>query len=219
MRKFSFILALAAAGFIMGPGGAARAAKIYTTNTEPIPLRASPSERGKPRAMIPPASTVQLVNEHAFTRVLYATPEGKTKTGWFPLKFLSAVPVDDSATKELSAENEALKAQVAQLQNDGSQLTQKEKDQSDKLATLNGAYEQLKKGSTDYLKLKTDYEATKAALDKARDNIQALARKNQELKLSYDIQYFLAGGLVLLVGWILGRSSAKSRKRRQTFFL
>ncbi|MGC9195359.1 MAG: TIGR04211 family SH3 domain-containing protein [Syntrophobacteraceae bacterium] len=220
MRRFSLILALGAAGFIMGPSGAALAAKAYTVNTDPIALRASPSERGKPLAMIPPSSTVEPVNEHAFTRVFYTTPEGKTKEGWIPLKFLSAVPADASAAKQLGAENEALKAQVAQLQTDASQLTQKEKDQSDKLAALNAAYGQLKKGSADYLKLKADYDSTKAGLDKARDNIETLARENQEIKLYHNIQWFLAGGLVLLLGWIMGWSSTKVRKkRRQTYYL
>jgi SH3 domain protein len=220
MKRFSLILALAAAGFLMGSGGAALAAKAYTVNTDPIPLRASPSERGKTLTMIPPSSMVEPANEHAFTRVFYTTPEGQTKEGWIPLKFLSAVPVDAVAAKELGAENEALKAQVAQLQSDASQLTQKEKEQSDKMAALNAAYEQLKKGSADYLKLKADYDASKAGLDKAGQNIETLTRENQELKLYHNIQWFLAGVFVLLAGWIIGWSSAKVRKKRkQTYYL
>ncbi len=220
MTKFSTLLALAAAAYAMGPAGAALASKTYTVNTEPLALRASPSDRGKTLAMLPPSSTVERVNDRAYARVIYRTPDGKEKEGWFPARFLSAVPADSSPFKDLSAQNEALKARVDQLQNDDSGLSQKEKDLTEKLTTLNAAYEELKSGSANYVKLKAEYDSAKEGLDSARKVMQALAAENENLKLSHNVQMFLAGGLVLLFGWVTGWISTKLRtKKRQKYYL
>jgi SH3 domain protein len=213
------VTAALALSFI-APSSAALAAKAYTINTQPIPLRASPSDRSKTLTMLPPSSTVERARDRSYTRVIYKTPEGNVKEGWISSKFLSAVPLDSSPLKELSAENEALKAQVAQLQNDSSGLSQKEKELTDKLSALNAAYEQLKNGSANYLKLKADYDAAKTGLDSARKTMQALARENEDLKLYHNIQWFLAGGFVLLFGWFMGWGSTRLRKkRRQNYYL
>ena len=140
--------------------------------------------------------------------------------GWILSRFLSCAPPDSTSLKALSAENQALKAQVAQLTNDSSGLSQKGKELTDKLSTLNAAYGELKSGSANYLKLKGEYESAKAGLDKARETMQSLARENDDLKLYHNIQWFLAGGLVLLLGWFMGWGSTKwRRKRKQSYYL
>jgi SH3 domain protein len=220
MSRFSFLVALTVAACALAPAGVAQADKAYTVNTDPLPLRATPSPRGKAVAMLPPSSTVERVSDRSNTRVIYRTPDGTVKEGWIPSRFLSAVPVDSSPFKKLSAENEALKAQVAQLQNDSTGLSQKEKDLTDKLSTLTAAYDELKKGSVNYLKLKAEYDSAKTGLDSARKSMQSLVRENEDLKLYHNIQWFLAGGVVLLLGWFMGWSSTRWRKKRkQSYYL
>lgn len=223
MSRFSSILAVVVALSIMAPASAALAIQEYTINTEPLPLRASPSERAKAVIVLPPSSTVERVNDRSYTHVTYRTPEGKVKEGWILSKFLSPVPPDSSnlsKLQELSAENEGLKAQLTQLQNDGSGLSQKEKELTDKLSALNASYEELKSGSANYLKLKADYESAKTGLDNTRKTMQTLTRENEDLKLYHNIQWFLAGGLVLLFGWFLGWGSTRwRRKRKHSYYL
>lgn len=220
MSRFPSLMTAALAFSLMAPTGAALAVKAYTTNTQPIPLRASPSERSKPLTMVPPSSTVERAKDRSYTRVFYKTPEGKVKDGWLSSRFLSAAPLDSSPLKELSAENEALKAQVAQLQGESTGLSQKEKEVADKLSALSSAYEELKSGSANYLKLKTDYDAAKKGLDRAQGTMQALVRENADLKLYHNIQWFLAGGFVLLLGWFMGWGSTRwRRKRRNSYYL
>lgn len=220
MSRLSFLVALTVASCAIAPAGVALSATAYTVNTDPLPLRSTASPRGKAVAMLPPSSTVERVNDRSNTRVIYRTPDGIVKEGWIPSKFLSAVPVDSSPFKKLSAENEALKAQVAQLQNDSTGLSQKEKDLTDKLSTLTAAYDELKKGSVNYLKLKAEYDSAKTGLDSARKSMQSLVRENEDLKLYHNIQWFLAGGVVLLLGWFMGWSSTRWRKKRkQSYYL
>ena len=213
MSRFPFLLAVAAALFTMAPAGATAAEKAYTINTQPIPLRAWPAERAKTLLMVPPASTVERAQARAYTRVIYQTPEGKSTVGWISSRFLSAVPAD--ATQALTSQNQTLQTQVAQLQNDTSTSSQKEKELTDQLKTLKAAYEELKSGSANYLKLKAEYTSAKSGLESARQTVQTLTRENEKLRLYHNLQWFLAGGLVLLLGWLMGWSSTKLGKRKK----
>lgn len=208
MSRFSFFLAVALSLSFMAPAGAAPAVKAYTVNTQPLPLLVSPSKMAKTVIMIPPSSTVERANDRTYTQVFYKTPDGKVKEGWIISKYLSAVAPDSSTAKDLSAENEALKAQVAQLENESSGLSQKVKELTAKLSTLQAAYQGLKKGSA------------KTGLERIRKTMQTLVRENKALKLYQNIQWFLAGGFVLLLGWFLGWASTRSRKKRkQSYYL
>ncbi len=93
MSRFPSVLAAAVAVSILAPAGAALAVKAYTTNTQPIPLRAAPSDRGRTLIMLPPSSEVERAKDRSYTRVFYRTPEGKMEEGWISSKFLSAVPL------------------------------------------------------------------------------------------------------------------------------
>ncbi len=219
MSRFPSIFAVAVSLSIIAPAGAAFGATAYTLNTQPFPLRAWASESAKTVAMLPPSSTVERSQERSYVRVYYRTPEGKVEKGYFPSKLLSPVPSDSSSVSAVSTENEALKAQVAQLQSDSTGSAQKEKELTDKLSALSAAYQQLKSGSANYLKLKTEYDSAKTGLDGVRNAAQTLARENEDLKLYRNIQWFLAGGLVLLVGWLLGWGSTRRRKRKHSYYL
>ena len=93
--------------------------------------------------------------------------------------------------------------------------TQKEKELTDKLTKLNAAYEELKGGSANYVKLKSEYDSAKSGLTSAQENIQALIRENDNLKLTHNIQWFVSGAGVMLFGWFLGWATSKWRKKKR----
>ncbi len=77
MDRFRSALALATALAILIPTGAALAVIAYTTDTQEIALRATPSTSGKILLNVPPASGVELVNPN----VIYqsALPETRRR--------------------------------------------------------------------------------------------------------------------------------------------
>jgi len=85
------------------------------------------------------------------------------------------------------------------------------------LARLATDYEALKNGSSNFLKLKSEYDSLKTALTSAQDNIQKLIQENKNLKLSERIKWFLAGAAVLFFGFVMGMAAGRyQRKRRAT---
>jgi SH3 domain protein len=118
-------------------------------------------------------------------------------------------------TRELETENAAMKAQLGEADKEKTELSQKEKELTDKLTKLNAAYEELKGGSANYMKLKSEYDAAKAGLASAQGNIQTLIQENENLKLSHNIRWFVAGALVMLSGWFMGWATGRWRKKRR----
>ncbi|MGC9964002.1 MAG: TIGR04211 family SH3 domain-containing protein [Syntrophobacteraceae bacterium] len=215
MNKFRSALALATALTILVPAGTALAIKAYTTDTQELPLRASPSTSGKSLLTIPPASSVELVNPHSYTKVRYGKPGGEVREGWVASRFLSAQPPDSSVARELKTENEALKERLDELDKEKAGLSQREKDLTDKLTRLNSAYEELKGGSVNYLKLKSEYDSAKSSLASAQENIQTMIQENENLKVSQRVQWFVAGALVLLLGWFIGWATGRRKRKKK----
>ena len=131
---------------------------------------------------------------------------------------MSLFPSDSSSARELGSENEALKARLGEADNEKTELSQKEKELTDKLTKLNAAYEELKDGSGNYLKLKSENDSAKASLASAQENIQTLVQENESLKLSRDVRWAVVGVAVLLIGWFLGWLSCRRRKRKGTYY-
>ena len=97
--------------------------------------------------------------------------------------------------------------------NDG--LSQREKELTDKLTRLNAAYEELKGGSANYLKLKSEYDAAKASLASAQENIQTMIQENENLKVSRRSSGLWQGQRVLLFGWFMGWATGRRRKKKK----
>jgi SH3 domain protein len=215
MNRFRSALALAAVLAILIPAGAALAAKAYTTDTQELPLRNTPSGNGKALLMVPPASAVELVNPNSFAKVRYSKPGGETREGWISSRFLSPRPPDSSIGKELGAENDALKQRLEVLEKEKTELSQKEAELADKLTRLNAAYEELKGGSANYVKLKSEYDATKTSLASAQENVQTMIQENENLRFSHGVQWFVGGAGVLLAGLLLGWAFGRRNKRKK----
>ena len=215
MNRLRSALALAAALAILVPSGAALAAKAYTTDTQELPLRDTPSGTGKTLLMVPPSSAVELANPNSYTKVRYAKPDGGIREGWISSRFLSAQPPDSAIAREFGAQNDELKQRLDELEKVNAALSQREKDLTDKLTRLNTAYEELKDGSANYVKLKSEYDAAKASLASAQENIQTMIQENENLKFSHGLQWFAVGAGVLLLGCLLGWATGRRNKRKK----
>ena len=204
--------------FIFFSAASAWAAKAYITDAQDLPLRNTPNANSKVLLTIPPASPVEVLDQRQWSRVSYTRPGGETREGWVPTKSLGARPPDSAALKQLDIENAALREQIGLLDKDKSGFGQREKDLTDKVAKLSAAYEELKNGSANYVKLKEEYDSTKTLLRNAQEYIQNLLQEKEDLRLSNRIQWFIAGALVLLFGMIMGWGFGRRQKKRRAYY-
>jgi len=213
MRRVTLVFGTVLVLIMVGLFQASHAAKTaYVTETHEIALRTGPSTQNRVLGMVPPGTGVEVIKtRNEWSQVRFIGSTGESKEGWVQNRFLG-----ESPTKELETEILALKEKIAGLEKEKELLGQKEREGKDKLARLVTDYEVLKSGSANFLKLKSEYDSLKTALNSAQDNIQKLIQENKNLKLSERIKWFVAGALVLLVGFVFGLAAGRYQRKRRT---
>jgi SH3 domain protein len=192
------------------------AVKAYVSDPKETSLRAGPGQNFKVLVAIPSGAALEVLKSAEWLQVRYAGPGGDMKDGWVQSHSVAAYPPESSFIKELQTENAQINEKLTSLEREKTESVQKEKDLSEKLKKLDNAYESLKSGSTNYVKLKEEFDAAKAALVSAEENIQALIQENEDLKFSARIRWFIAGAIVLLFGWLLGWLTSRSQKKSRS---
>ena len=74
-------------------------------------------------------------------------------------------------------------------------------------------YNTLVDNSGEVVEITNDRDRLKKTNEKLSSAVQLLTAENDELQRTGSIQWFLAGGAVLLFGWLIGRISRKQRRR------
>ena len=194
-------------------------ARAYVTDPKEAALRAGPGKNYKVLSMIPTGTGLEVLKTAEWIQVRYTGAAGGTKDGWVQNSSVAPFPPESVFIKELQEENVQLNERLNGLVKEKADLSQKEKELSDHLKKTETAYESLKSGAANVLRMKEEADAAKAALASAEENIQALIQENEDLKFSARIKWFIAGALVLLFGWFLGWITSHSRKRhRSTYY-
>lgn len=110
--------------------------------------------------------------------------------------------------------NEKLKEKEANLTQKLKELEEELKTTKTELSTTKDSlqnteqsFSQLQEGASDYIGLKKKYDSTVLALKQSTERVQEL----EERVNTYYIKWFLAGGSVLFLGWLIGLISRKKK--------
>jgi SH3 domain protein len=194
------------------------AAKAYVSEPKEASLRAGPGLNYKVLATIPTGTGLEILKTAEWIQVRFSGPNADVKDGWLQNSSVAAYPPESIFVKQLQSENAQLNEKLAGLEKERVDHAQREKDLMEKSKKLEAAFEALKSGSTNYLKLKEEYDAVKSAQVSAEENIQALIQENEDLKFSARVKWFIAGAIVLLFGWFLGWLTSRSQKKRKPYY-
>jgi SH3 domain protein len=158
-----------------------------------------------------------LKEENAWARVR----TGEKIEGWMPKRFLSSEPPPGKLVQMLRTDNEQLKKQNAELV---AELTDSKGVQASSAGelstcivqrdTLQNRFQALEADAADVVAIKNKMVAAEKELTEVRAALTAVEQQNADLKRKTALTWFLAGGGVLLLGWIIGMFTGKSRRRR-----
>ncbi len=144
------------------------AAKAYVSDPKETPLRAGPGMNYKVLATLPSGSGLEVLKTAEWIQVRFSGPGGEIKEGWVQNSAVAAYPPESSFIKELQAENAQIHEKLVSLERERADLAQREKDLTEKLKKAETAYESLKSGATNYVKLKEEYDGVKVGADLGR---------------------------------------------------
>lgn len=193
-------------------------AKAYVADAKETALRAGPGMNYKVLATIPSGTGLEVLKTAEWIQVRFTGATGESKDGWVQNSAVAPFPPESAFIKELQTENAQVTEKLNGLEKEKADLSQRERELSEKLRKVEAAYESLKSGASNVLKMKEESDAAKAALASAEENIQALIQENEDLKFSARVKWFIAGALVLLFGWFLGWLTSRSHKRHRSMY-
>ena len=197
------------------------AATFYVSDTTlEANLRTGTEKENRIIALLRPGEKLELLSEKdGWAEVTLA--DGRT--GWILRRYLSERPPWRVTAEALSTENKELRAQLANIKGGHQDLAQKNRElqkqvdlQQKELEKLRQNYEELKNSSTNYLNLKMAYENLQKGARQSEAKLNELEKAHGKLKTSTGIRWFLSGAGVLLLGYVLGSSVARLRRRRSS---
>ena len=197
------------------------AATLYVSDTTvEANLRTGTQQENRIIALLRPGTQLEVLSEEdGWAEVTLA--DGRT--GWILRRYLSERPPWRVTAEKLATENEQLRAQVGTIKGGHQDLLQKNKElqkqvdlQQRELEKVRRDYEELKNSSTNYLNLKMAYENLQKGTRQSNAKLDKLEKAYGKLKTSTGIRWFLSGAGVLLLGWVMGSSVARLRRRRSS---
>ena len=129
-------------------------------------------------------------------------------------------PTHNILLEKLQAKHKALMQQAATLleentafRNEGKQLKSDLEKNEKALKQLSTDYDKLKAGSAEYIELKGKYQTVSGQLAEQTKRADTLDEELRAIEMNQYIKWFLAGSGVLLVGFIVGFSARRQRRR------
>ena len=203
------------------PGTGNTADTLYVSDTTlEANLRSGTSQDNRIIGMLRPGTKVTLTSEQdGWAKV--TLEDGRT--GWILRRYLSERPPWRETAERLQKENEQLRTKLNTVRTDYQRMMQKSTElqkqmdsQQGELLSAQSDYEELKKSSTNYLNLKMAYENLQNEARQTKAKLDELEKAYGKLKTSRALRWFLSGAGVLILGWIIGSSMARVKRRRSS---
>lgn len=197
--------------------GALHAQTRYVSDRLEITLRSGPGTQFK---------ILELLTSGQALRILDAGPEwsrvrvGQETEGWVLNRYLIDQPTARIQLERLETRHRSLRERAAALTEENARLKARNAQLSEALTAaekeseqLRKSYEQLKSESAEFLTLQAQYQKNAAALESRTEKISQLEESLASLERNHAIRWFLAGGGLLLVGFLVGVRSRRKRSR------
>ena len=193
------------------------AENMYVTDSLKLTLRSGPSTGHKILAVVESGQSVDVL-EPGDDWSLVRLDNGKE--GYVLTRYLASEPTHNIRLEQLQKKHGILMQQSAALLEGNTRLKAENKkistalsDSEKTLKKLRLQYDKLKAESAEFLTLKSRYQKAAAQLTTQTRRAEKLDEQLSKIEMSQYIKWFLAGSGVLLLGFIVGFSARRQRRR------
>ncbi len=231
MLKKRFLFAISIVFLISFYAFSAFAEMLYVKPSSEITMRRGKGTDFKIIAVIKDGTPVELLGESedwAQVRL------DSGKEGWVLRRFLSDTPPLGQQVELLQREkdvltqtSQGLKQRLDQLSGEKDEIEKQlrsEKEQIEKefnlcvsdRTSINDNYARLQEDTADVVQTKKNLEAAQSKITTLDQQLSQLQEENDRLTKTETLKWFLAGGGVLFLGWLIGLISRGSKKKRSS---
>ena len=190
---------------------------MYVSDALKLTLRTGPSIENKIISVIDSGQMMEVIKfGDEWSQV--QLPNGKQ--GWVLSRYLTPNETHNIKLERLEAKHKNLMIQAAELleennrlQTETERLSTEFKAAQKELAKTQSDYEALKTEDAEFLTLKADYNRAASQLAEQTAKAKQLEEELSSLEMNTYIKWFLAGSGVLIVGFLIGFSTKRQRRR------
>ena len=190
---------------------------MYVSDVLKLTLRTGPSIENKIISVIESGQMMEIIDfGEEWSQV--KLPNGKE--GWVLSRYLTSNETNNIKLKRLEAKHKNLMIQAAELLEENNRLKKENtrfstefKANQKQLAKTQTDYEALKAEAADFLTLKTNYNRATSQLAEQTAKANKLEEQVSSLEMNAYIKWFLAGSGVLIIGFLIGFSTKRQRRR------
>lgn len=216
---FAVLLSLAAVFVSLT---AVHAETLYVKPSAEVPIRSGQGTEYKILSVVPDGLQVELLEENdPWARV--KTPGGTE--GWMLRRYLSEdlppaelVGILRAQKEELERKEEETSRRYDELSTAYSQMEQEYNACIADREDIGNKYQTLQQDTADVIAIKENLDQANRELEENRQKLAAVLQENRNVKNSIAIKWFMAGGGVLLLGWLIGMMTGRSRKRKSSLY-
>ncbi len=189
----------------------------YISDTMKVTMRTGPGNDRKIISLLRIGKKVEVLkagDEWTLVRL------NNGKEGWVINRFLTNKIPSDIELKVLKSKHEALMAKAARIQEENSLMKTENKKLSTefavsrkKLQKTSNDYEALKRESKEFLELQSKFKASSSKLAEQTKKAEKFEEELTKLLWNQNIKWFLGGAGVLILGFIIGFSTKRQRRR------
>ncbi len=212
MKRLGILVVL---GFLVIPNASAET--LYVDDFVRVTLRSGPGVDYRVIDMVGTGEKVQIL-ERAEDWSKVQVSNGKE--GWILTRHLTSDVPSVLLVETFRRENAEQKTKLADLSTANARLAEEARklkkeleENRTELTTLQTEHESLKQGSGEYLDLKVKYEKAAAALEEVTQRAEGFEKDLTRLQLHQNVRWFLSGAGVLVVGFLIGFSAKRQRRR------
>ena len=183
----------------------------YVSDQLVVNVRAIPSYDGTKLFQVSTGDTLTLLQEPSEGWAKVRTADGKE--GWMHVNYLTEEKPARLLLKEQDPKNNDMVQKLETLTAENEKMRQELEEARKQTSTNTQQYAQLKSEAAEYMALKEDHQKLKEEFELQGQKLDELSAESDSLRFGNNLKWFLAGAGVLLLGWILGLSFGKRKKR------
>ena len=190
---------------------------MYVSDILKLTLRTGPSIENKIISVIESGQMMEVIKfGDEWSQV--QLPNGKE--GWVLSRYLTTNETHNIKLERLEAKHKNLMIQAAELLEENNRLkaenkrfSTESKANQKQFVKTQADYEALKTEAAEFLTLKTNYKRAASQLTEQTAKAKQLEEELSSLEMNTYIKWFLAGSGVLIVGFLIGFSTKRQRRR------
>ena len=203
--------------FLILVSASAQAETMYVGEIIEITLRTGPGIDHKVIAMVRSGQTLSVLEPGPEWTKIRLPSE---KEGYVLSRFLTNKKPNELLLSELKKKYRALEEKVESLRDENNRQNEENKNLNAEfgrkeklLARITDSYESLRKESAEFLNLKTNYKRLTTDLNEQTNRAEEFGAALTKLQKRQIFRWVLTGAGILLVGFLIGMSSRRQRRR------